>query len=209
MTTPIDQTFWEHQHSKHDATWLTGTPLSLMLSKHGLTGDFLKNKKILEIGVGLGSCSKEFKNYTDTLYCADISQTALDRVSGVATAGFLTGNLSQAPAVDLAFSHLVFVHCTDQEVERIINDVNLTDDGIFTFQVSGLKDDIITERVKAQLIDNGSHFFRGVAVTESIIAKTNKEVISITKPVYGGDYFGNWLQHEWYYVQVKNKGKTS
>jgi hypothetical protein len=101
------------------------------------------------------------------------------------------------------------VHCTDQEVERIINDVNLTDDGVFTFQVSGLKDNIITERVQAQLIDNGSHFFRGVDVTKAIVARTNKEIISITTPVYGGDYFGNWLQHEWYYVQVKNKGKTS
>jgi predicted TPR repeat methyltransferase len=209
MISPVDKSFWETQHTANNPTWLTGTTLNLLLTKHGLTTDFLRDKKILEIGVGLGHCTREFQQYAKELYGSDISQAALDRVADFVTAGFLSNNLSQAPAVDLAFSHLVFVHCTDQEVERIINDVNLTDDGVFTFQVSGLKDNIITERVQAQLIDNGSHFFRGVDVTKAIIARTNKEIISITTPVYGGDYFGNWVQHEWYYVQVKNKGNTS
>ena len=209
MITPINQIFWETQHSKNDTTWLTGTTLAPLLSRHNLTIDVLKNKKILEIGIGLGHCSQEFVHHTDTLYCADISQTALDRVQHLATQTFLTNDIAHAPAVDLAISHLVFVHCTDAETQRIINDVNLTDDGFFSFQVSGLKNDIITEQVQQRLIDNGSHFFRGVDVMKKIIENTNKEIISITDPVYGGDYFGNWLQHEWYYVRVKNKGKTS
>jgi len=204
MITPIDQIFWEEKHAKQDAVWLTGTALNYLIQQHNILPEFLKNKKVLEIGVGLGLCSKNFRQYTDELYCADISQTALDRVKDYARQTFLTGDINKSPAVDLAICHLVFVHCTDVEMTRIINDVNLTHDGVLSFQVSRLVDPITDEKLRARLIDNGSHFFRDFDVTKQIVESTNKEIISITDGKFPGA-FDPSLNQEWYFVQVRNK----
>jgi predicted TPR repeat methyltransferase len=154
----IGKDFWETEH-KGNTGWLTGTGFESLLNQFGLTIDNIKNKKLLEIGVGRGHCTESFNQFADELYCCDISDTALDKVKGHAKQTYQTQDISQASAVDLAISHLVFVHCTDDEMLRIINGVNLTENGQFMFQVSGLKDGILNDQAKKTLVDDGSHFF--------------------------------------------------
>jgi hypothetical protein len=168
----------------------------------------LKNKSILEIGIGLGNCAKEFIKHTNNYHCCDISQSALDKVKNYAKSTFLTHELKNAEPVDLAICHLVFVHCADDEVLRIINDVNLTENGQLMFQISCFAEDYtVNKRVHSDLIENGSHFFRNMELVKSIIDSSNKEVISITDAWDPGSYLDYDLRQSWHFVTLVNKKK--
>ena len=198
----IGKDFWETEH-KGNTGWLTGTSFESLLDQFGLTLDDVQNKKVLEIGVGRAHCTESFKQFTSELYCCDISEVALDKARPLANGVYQTLDISHAPAVDLAISHLVFVHCTDDEMLRIINGVNLTNTGRFMFQVSGLTDGILTAQAKELLVDDGSHFFRSVEETKDIIACSNKQFVSVIGP--NDINHAGWFDHEWYYVTVENK----
>jgi predicted TPR repeat methyltransferase len=198
----IGKDFWEKEH-KGNTGWLTGTSFESLLKQFLLNLSDIQGKKVLEIGVGRGHCTESFKEFASELYCCDISETALDKVRPLAKEVYQTINISQVPAVDLAISHLVFVHCTDDEILRIINGVNLTENGRFMFQVSGLKNGILTDKAKTTLVDDGSHFFRSIEETKNIIACSNKQFVSVVGP--NDILHAGWFDHQWYYVTVQNK----
>jgi hypothetical protein len=197
---PIDKNFWENKHADEDQWWLTGTRLDSLLGFHALSQDDIKNKKVLEIGVGLGTCTQTLYKLADELFCSDISEVALERVKPFSKSQYHTNNIKLIPLVDIAICHLVFQHCTDSEVTRIINDVNLTDVGIFSFQFAAIKDNIIHDNIK-KLINDGCLFFRSVESIKKIVEKTNKEIIYISDP----KWWGGKNQHEWYSIKVRNK----
>jgi len=198
----IGKDFWETEH-RGNTGWLTGTSFESLLQQFALALSNIQGKKVLEIGVGRGHCTESFKEFAGELYCCDISEGALDKVRSMAKEVYQTADISQAPQVDLAISHLVFVHCTDDEMLRIINDINLTEGGRFMFQVSGLKDSILTDQAKTTLVDDGSHFFRSIEETKDIINRSNKEFVSIVGP--NDILHAGWFDHEWYYITVQNK----
>ena len=198
----IGKDFWETEH-RGNTGWLTGTSFESLLQQFALALSNIQGKKVLEIGVGRGHCTESFKEFAGELYCCDISEGALDKVRSMAKEVYQTADISQAPQVDLAISHLVFVHCTDDEMLRIINDINLTEGGRFMFQVSGLKDSILTDQAKTTLVDDGSHFFRSIEETKDIINRSNKEFVSIVGP--NDILYAGWFDHEWYYITVQNK----
>ena len=198
----IGKDFWETEH-RGNTGWLTGTSFESLLQQFALALSNIQGKKVLEIGVGRGHCTESFKEFAGELYCCDISEGALDKVRSMAKEVYQTADISQAPTVDLAISHLVFVHCTDNEMLRIINDINLTEGGRFMFQVSGLKDSILTDQAKTTLVDDGSHFFRSIEETKDIINRSNKEFVSIVGP--NDILHAGWFDHEWYYITVQNK----
>ena len=198
----IGKDFWETEHIGNTG-WLTGTSFESLLQQFALTLSDIQGKKVLEIGVGRGHCTESFKEFAGELYCCDISEGALDKVRSMAKEVYQTADISQAPQVDLAISHLVFVHCTDDEMLRLINDINLNEGGRFMFQVSGLKDGILTDQAKTTLVDDGSHFFRSIEETKDIINRSNKEFVSIVGP--NDILHAGWFDHEWYYITVQNK----
>ena len=202
MTEPIGKDFWEEEH-RGNTGWLTGTHFDALLRQFGLALADVENKRVLEIGVGRGHCSESFGNFASEFYCCDISETGLDRVRKWAKQVFQTQDVNRAPPVDLAISHLVFVHCTDDEMLRLINEVNLAPSGRFMFQVSGLKDGVLTDRAKEILVDDGSHFFRSVDETRAIIDRSNKQFVSLIGP--NDILHAGWFEHQWYYVTVENK----
>jgi SAM-dependent methyltransferase len=199
MSQPIDKSFWETKHDSNDIWWISGTRFKVMLGQHNLSTDDFKNKKILEIGVGTGSMSAELPEYSSEIYCCDISQVALDNVKKYATQTFLTENLKNIPPVDMAFSHLVFQHCTNEEILRIINEVNLTENGVFSFEFISLVDSVIIDKVQ-NFIDNKTHFFRSLQELTSLLEDSNKEIVKVETPVF----LQKW-QFESNFVKVKNK----
>jgi SAM-dependent methyltransferase len=201
----IGSSFWEEKHARSDSDWLTGTDIQKLMKYYDITFNDLDDKVILEIGVGLGHCARAFKARAKKLFCCDISQTALDHVKEYADQLFLSKDLKNSPPVDIAIAHLVLLHCDDEETLRIINDVNLNEEGKFLFQFSGLQNDQVLPRVKADLIDKGTHFFRNGKQMQEIINKSNKELVNMTVPAYAGEFHGNWLNHEYYFAVVKNK----
>lgn len=198
----IGKDFWEAEHSGNTG-WLTGTSFESLLQQFALALSDIQGKKVLEIGVGRGHCTESFKEFAGELYCCDISEGALDKVRSMAKEVYQTADIAQAPTVDLAISHLVFVHCTDDEMLRIINGVNLTDSGRFMFQCSGLINGVLTEQAKTILVDDSSHFFRSIEETKEIIARSNKQFVSIIGP--NDINHAGWFDHQWYYVTVENK----
>jgi len=200
MISPIDKPFWEDKHSADDSWWLTGTTTGSLLSYHNISNTDTHGKTVLEIGVGLGTATPDLKNISNKLFCCDISETALARVKEFSDKQFLTTDLKFADPVDIAISHLVFQHCTDTEIKRIINDVNLTDNGFFSFQFASLKNNVVTNSIQ-HMIDSGSHFFRDLETVKKIVNQTNKEIYDISEP----KWWGGKNQHEWYFIKVRNK----
>jgi SAM-dependent methyltransferase len=198
----IGKDFWEVEHNANSG-WITGTEFENLLKQFKLTTNNIQDKKVLEVGTGRGFCSREFSKYASELYCCDISESALDKVKNFAKHTYQTVDITQTPTVDLAIAHLVFVHCTDDEMLRIINGVNLTENGQFMFQCSGLTDGILTDQAKERLVDDGSHFFRSVDETKNIINCSNKQFISVIGPT--DINHEGWFDHQWYYVTVQNK----
>jgi predicted TPR repeat methyltransferase len=202
MTRAIGKDFWEAEHNANSG-WITGTGFESLLKQFGLTADNIKDKKVLEVGTGRGFCSQEFSKHSSELYCCDISESALEKVKTFAKQTYQTVDITQTPSVDLAIAHLVFVHCTNDEMLRLINGVNLSENGQFMFQVSGLINGVLTDQAKEKLVDDGSHFFRSVDETKDIIARSNKQFVSIIGP--NDINHAGWFNHQWYYVTVKNK----
>lgn len=198
----IGKDFWEKEH-KGNTGWLTGTSFDSLLKQFKLSLDDIQNRRVLEIGVGRGHCSESFAHLASELYCCDISETGLEKVKKWAKQVFQTQDIASTPPVDLAISHLVLVHCTDNEMLRIINGVNLAPGGRFMFQVSGLKDGVLTDKAQKILVDDGSHFFRSVDETLAIIDRSNKQFVSLIGP--DNILHAGWFDHQWYYVTVENK----
>ena len=198
----ISKDFWEKHHAE-DSGWLTGTGFDELLNRFGLERNDIVGKRVLEIGVGKATCSKGLAELASDLYCCDISETALTKVKDLARQTYQTADIAQVPPVDLAISHLVLVHCTDDEMLRIINGVNLADQGRFMFQVSGLTDGVLTQLAQERLVDDGSHFFRSIDETKAIIDRSNKQFVSVIKTE--NINHAGWFHHQWYYVIVQNK----
>jgi hypothetical protein len=199
----IDKDFWESKHKAKKKFWLTGSSLLNIMNFHKLNEVDIKDKKILEIGVGLGNLSKELINYTDKLICCDISEKALSSVSDKVTKKYLTTDLNKIEPVDLAICHLVFQHCIDKEVERIINDVVLSDEGTFTFQFAYIRDNEQPNQKVTDLIKLGSHHFRGLKQIEKMVDRSGKEIIWVSEPYN----FHNPENFSWLIVKIKNKNK--
>lgn len=196
----IDKIFWEEKHSIDDNWWLTGTSIGNLLHYHELAEDYLTDKKILEIGVGLGTCTKELNKLGKELFCCDVAESALERIKEYSTKQFISSDLNLIPPVDVAICHLVFQHCTDLEIERIINDVNLTNDGIFSFQFAALENNIITSSIQS-LVTNGELFFRDLEKIKEIVQRSNKEIFYISLP----KWWGGKNKHNWFIVKLRNK----
>lgn len=189
---------WDKYHADNSAYWLTGSRLQHIVDSHCINLNNYKNKAILDIGIGTGIFTKTLSVYTDKVYAADISKLALKKVSSFAKT-YLTENLDKVEKVDLAICHLVFQHCTDEEVERIINDVQLKDNGIFSFQYAYFRDNKLKKTFSDRYIKlNETHFFRSQEKIREIITSTNKVLVDAIK-------IREFTDFNWETIRVKNE----
>jgi SAM-dependent methyltransferase len=188
--------FWEENHSSQNDYWLSGSNTAeYILNVHKLNN--ITNKTVLDIGVGLGHLCRYFYSKGNRVIGCDISQIALNRISNFAKT-YNTKDLSKIEPVDLAICNLVFQHCNDDEVARIIKDVNLKPGGIFTFQFAFLRDNEPPNENVQNLIKNGTHHFRSLDVIKNMISKTNKHIVDILPQM---DYYGS-ENFSWYIVKL-------
>ena len=193
----MNKEFWEKQHASNIKYWLTGTKLTSIQTYHRISFKEYKDRKILEIGVGLGDTLHSLREYTKNLYAADISDKALNKVSSFSSV-YSTKDLVKIPPVDLAICHLVFQHCDDQEVERIINDVQLLDTGIFSFQYAYFRE-ANPIKFSDEFVDiNETHFFRSQEKMRAIITRSNKKIIGTPEIRVHPDF-------NWEIIKVENK----
>lgn len=190
--------FWEISHTNCDNYWLTGSNLSDVLNYHELSN--VSNMKVLEIGIGLGTMTEQLHLENNEVFACDISIEALKKVEKFAKI-YSTDQLDLIEPVDLAISQLVFQHCDDDEVERIINSVNLKKNGIFSFQFAWIREDDPPNSTVSDFIKNKTHHFRDLNKVKSMVEKSNKQICFISEPLH----FYQPENFSWYIVKVCNK----
>ena len=193
---------WDQRHlDVGSATnYVTDCSLDEVRKWHQLP--IITNQKVLEIGIGYGKTVREFKACDNTVYACDISELAINRVKNDCDGVFLTENLSDIDPVDLAICHLTLQHNTEQEVHRIIDQVNLTENGVASFQFASLNP---TKTVLSELIINDINrsmlYFYSPQKFTSIVDTTDKEIIKFIGPYW----FGPPFSFEWYICKIKNR----
>lgn len=193
------QNFWDEKHKTNDEYWLSKHINAECIFKlHDLKE--IVNQKVLDIGIGFGFFANKLSLLNNEVFASDISNYALNRVSSFAKT-YNTTELKYIESVDLAICNLVFQYCDDNEIERIINDVNLKQNGIFSFQFAFIREnEKPNERLKSY-IWNDTHYFRSLDRILQIIEKSNKKLYYISKPIH---YYGE-ENCSWYIVKVFNK----
>lgn len=179
-------------------SYVTNSSVKSIFKFHEL--DIPEYKLILDIGVGQGDFIKTLSQY-NALIGVDVSENALKIVEPYCKKTYLSKNLNQIEKVDLAICHLVFQHNHEYEVLRIINDVNLKDDGVFSFQFAALNLDKPTlSRKVINNINKSMYYFYSSEKMKSIIDNTNKKILKIIGPIW----FGEPFEFDWYIFQVNN-----
>ncbi len=129
--------FWEGKHQEGNKQSLSGHDGPTVLTALKVSLNDIKT--VLEIGVGLGYCSRYLANQGMDLSCVDIAQTALNRVKDIAK-GYLAENIGQLPSdhFDLALSMCVTQHINDEMLEKQLTEVirALRPCGTFAMQFS-------------------------------------------------------------------------
>lgn len=129
--------FWEQKHQEESKLALSGHDGPTVLTALNVSVNEVMN--VLEIGVGLGYCTRYLSHKGANLHCVDIAQTALNRVKDIAK-GYLADNIGQLPSdhFDLALSMCVTQHINDEMLEKQLTEVirALRTDGVYAMQFS-------------------------------------------------------------------------
>jgi cyclopropane fatty-acyl-phospholipid synthase-like methyltransferase len=127
--------WWNRAHSRDHKVWLTGSSGQEVWSMLEVDSLAQPGATVLNIGVGLGRCTRDLADRGCVVHALDISQVALDRVADVAR-GWLDPAAPPTDTFDLAISHLVAQHMRNADLEaqlaRIIP--SLKRDGVYAIQ---------------------------------------------------------------------------
>ena len=190
--------FWEDKHKHNNEYWLSNTnDYKYILDLHGIDIN-INNKKILDIGIGSGNLIRYLYSRNIVFSC-DISQNALNNVKDFSKT-YLTHELNSIEPVDIAICNLVFQHCDDTEVQRILNDVQLNDSGFFTFQFAFLRENEEPNDNVKRLINLGTHHFRSLEKIKDMVINANKKIVYISNPIH----YYNDENFSWYIVKISN-----
>jgi len=192
------ESFWDEKHKISCEWWLSKCYTGdMILEMHGLKNFELAGKTVLDIGIGAGYLSNYLNECKSNVISCDISKEALKNVESFAKT-FHTSELKNIPPVDLAISNLVFQHCNDDEVARIIKEVNLKKNGIFSFQFAYLRPNEPPNELTQKLIDGGTHHFRTLKQIIDMVNRGNKKLVEISdsKHFYSPENFS------WKFVKI-------
>lgn len=136
---PIE-TWWADAHTRKDLGWLSGTVGDTIWRSLAISSRVLPDREVLNIGVGLGTCTRDLVAAGCKVSALDICPIALDRVRDVVQGTYLTADIDRLPdaCFDLAISHLVAQHMFDADLETQIRHVlrALKPGGVFAMQFS-------------------------------------------------------------------------
>ena len=139
----IDE-FWENIHKENNILYLSGHSGITVLRGLFLV-DFVdqlvpQESRILEIGVGLGICTKDLHDLGFKVDCVEISKEAVDRVYHLVDTSYTPDGLycMDSEAYDLAISYCVTQHINDESLQEQLKEVirALKKTGIFAMQYS-------------------------------------------------------------------------
>jgi cyclopropane fatty-acyl-phospholipid synthase-like methyltransferase len=109
--------WWNRAHKEASQLWLTGSLPEQVWSRLGVESLLRPGATVLNIGVGLGLDTRALVERGCETHVYDISSSALQRVSDVAT-GWLAGTALPEATFDVALSHLVAQHMSDADLAQ-------------------------------------------------------------------------------------------
>lgn len=197
--------YWEGRHLQNDPVMLTGFHIDEVWTWLNINNYLIPTTIVLNIGVGLGYCTKELWDLGLSVDVLDISHAAIGRVMDCSNNQYLSENIEKLPmnVYDLAVSHLVTQHIDDIELDRQIFYVlqSLKKDGIFAMQFAILPGDNRKMEERQTIIQQ-----RAGGVT-----RTLSEIRSITERAGG---YLHWNSEErvyehtlirWQYIHIKKR----
>lgn len=107
--------FWDRAHRTEARLWLTGSTGAQIWDRLDVRRRIRPGATVLNIGVGLGHCTRDLKAAGCIVHVLDISPVALDRVRDIAVV-HRAGDALPRRTFDLALSHLVAQHMTDADL---------------------------------------------------------------------------------------------
>ncbi|MFN8005743.1 MAG: tetratricopeptide repeat protein [Terriglobia bacterium] len=143
MTRPTEastaiKSWWDHHHEADTVLWLTGSHGRQVWEPLKVLNRVRPGNLVLNIGVGLGYCTRDLVMQGAQVHVLDISEVALNRVRGIVKKCWLASQLNDLPAgtYDLAISHLVTQHMRNQDLTRQMMAVvqSLKENGVFAMQ---------------------------------------------------------------------------
>lgn len=135
---PITE-WWDSAHSQNKLRWLSGYQGSEIWRRLEVEERIRPNAVVLNIGVGLGYCTRDLWARGCKVTALDISPIALQRIADIAVP-WNASEVHSLPArsFDLALSHLVTQHMLPSDLSAQLHAVirALKPDGVFAMQFS-------------------------------------------------------------------------
>lgn len=134
--------WWDIVHAVDSLSFLTGSHLVEVAHRLEISDRIAPGATVLEVGVGLGYCTRELSSAGCVVQVLDISAVALGRVMNYVEGTYLSPALLPTETFDVAISHLVSQHMLDGTLVAQIREVvrALKPDGLFAMQFAGPKD---------------------------------------------------------------------
>jgi len=129
--------WWDRAHDANHQFWLSGSPGLEHWAYMEVLPRLSPGAKVLNIGVGLGYCTRALHERGCQVSALDISPLALERVKDIATP-YLPGQLEAMPQnyYEVVISHLVAQHMNDADLLHQFKGVfkAMRADGVFAIQ---------------------------------------------------------------------------
>lgn len=171
--------WWERAHHRDHQVLLTGSAgQDEVWPRLGVLDRLVPCAVVLNIGVGLGQCTRELAARGCVVDVLDISEYALSRVADVTRATYLASSLCSLPSdtYDVAMSHLVAQHMLDVDLETQIREVvrSLKANGIFAVQFATSM--LPGERDQDEASAKGGSIQRSPAAMEKLVSRAGGRV---------------------------------
>lgn len=187
--------FWENKHKKEDVVYLSGNK-GQYIWEHLCIKDLIKpNSAILNIGVGMGYCTKDLRDIAQEVYAVDISQAALDRVATYVRRSWLAENLNQIPfnQFDLVICFLVVQHMTNKDLAVQLKNIvkTLKPNGIAAYQFAYKLDGVSDTEDNDSIIKAGS-MCRHLSDIDKMIREAGGDIVFVKQVAQFPQYGSGW-----------------
>lgn len=174
--------WWDKCHGESAPFWLTGSQGPEVWAYLDIHHRLQPGITVLNIGVGLGHCTRALARIGTHVHALDISETALQRVSDVIEQGWLASNLETLPkdTFDLAISNLVAQHMNHEtlraQLEAVISSLRIG--GVFALQFSASLNDSENDQASPTLHEQkGGGVMRSLAWMERCVQGAGGAVV--------------------------------
>lgn len=167
--------WWDDAHQQNDLYWLSGTPGEEVWQRLAVRNYLTAGFDVLNIGVGLGQCTRGLVGLGCVVSVLDISDIAISRVHDVTADGWLDPNCLPTGRFDLALSHLVAQHMADLALEEQIEHVlrSLKSGGILAVQFA---DHPVVPRRQGHKQITGGSVYRTWPEFEALVSDAGGEI---------------------------------